>query len=293
MTSGAALGADGYAHRRGRHRRRRLRAALVTARRRRRAQAPARRDPRRRLRHADRDAARAPARLRPARGRMTAPQLAAYTFLPWVQGGVARSIAAADEPGAALTARVTLPVAVHVDGAGDVPATVRLLRARRRHRARPAPRSCAATRRPAPTRFEAGYMPQVQFARADLPWLFTPAAPGTREDAAAAVAGARHGPPPGRRAPGAESRRAAAGARARAPAPAAELPDLVAVVGVGARADRRARRRRPARRRARLGPRPGLLAAGLPAPPASPTPRTWPASCRRSWPASRPGSASR
>src|SRR5262249_60742285 len=32
---------------------------------------------------------------------------------------------------------------------------------------------------PGPSRLEAGYMPQVQFARADLPWLFTPAAPGT------------------------------------------------------------------------------------------------------------------
>ena len=41
----------------------------------------------------------------------------------------------------------------------------------------------------------------------------------------------------------------------------------LAVVGVGARADRGPRRRRPARRRARLGPGPGVLAAGLPAPP--------------------------
>ena len=65
-------------------------------------------------------------RLRRPGRRMTSPALAAYTFLPWVQGGVSRSIAAADEPTAALAARVTLPVSVHVDGAGDVPATVRL-----------------------------------------------------------------------------------------------------------------------------------------------------------------------
>ena len=41
---------------------------------------------------------------------MTSPQLGAYTFLPWVQGGVARSITAPDDPGVALTARVRLPV---------------------------------------------------------------------------------------------------------------------------------------------------------------------------------------
>jgi len=109
---------------------------------------------------------------------MTSPALAAYTFLPWVQGGVGRSIVAADEPAATLPARVTLPVSVHLDPAGDVPASVRLygpgdvtgVTAAQIVRRDPAPGT---------TRFEAGYMPQVQFARADLPWLFTPAAPGT------------------------------------------------------------------------------------------------------------------
>ena len=109
---------------------------------------------------------------------MTTPALAAYTFLPWVQGGVGRSIVAADEPTATLPARVTLPVSVHLDPAGDVPGSVRLygpgdvtgLNAAQIVRRDPAPGT---------TRFEAGYMPQVQFARADLPWLFTPAAPGT------------------------------------------------------------------------------------------------------------------
>jgi hypothetical protein len=109
---------------------------------------------------------------------MTSPALAAYTFLPWVQGGVGRSIVAADEPATTLPARVTLPVSVHLDPAGDVPGTVRLygpgditgVNAAQIVRRDPAPGT---------TRFEAGYMPQVQFARADLPWLFTPAAPGT------------------------------------------------------------------------------------------------------------------
>jgi hypothetical protein len=111
---------------------------------------------------------------------MTAPPtLAAYSFLGWVQGGVARSIAAPDEPTATLAARVTLPVSVHLDGAGDVPpVSVELygpgdvtgLAEDQIVRRDPAPGT---------TRFEAGYMPQVQFARADLPWLFTPASPGT------------------------------------------------------------------------------------------------------------------
>ena len=108
---------------------------------------------------------------------MTAPQLAAYTFLPWVQRGVGRAIAGADDPGAPLTARVSLPVTVHVDGAGDVTTSVRLygpgdvtgLDVAQIVRRDPPPGT---------SRFEAGYLPQVQFARADLPWLFTPAAPG-------------------------------------------------------------------------------------------------------------------
>ena len=109
---------------------------------------------------------------------MTSPALAAYTFLPWVQGGVGRSIVAADEPAATLPARVTLPVSMHLDPAGDVSASVRLygpgdvtgVTAAQIVRRDPAPGT---------SRFEAGYMPQVQFARADFPWLFTPAAPGT------------------------------------------------------------------------------------------------------------------
>src|SRR3954447_9081242 len=109
---------------------------------------------------------------------MTAPQLATYTFLPWVQGGVGRSIAIPDEPTSLLKARVTLPVSVHVDGAGDVPAAVRLYGPGDVTGLDPA--QIVRCDPPAGTnRFESGYMPQIQLRRADLPWLFTPAAPGT------------------------------------------------------------------------------------------------------------------
>src|SRR5262249_9683093 len=101
-----------------------------------------------------------------------------YTFLPWVQGGIARSIAATDDPTTALTARVTLPVNVHVDGAGDVPTTVKLYGPGDITGVDPAQ---IVRRDPAPgtTQFEAGYMPQTGSARADRRWLFPPAAPGT------------------------------------------------------------------------------------------------------------------
>lgn len=101
-----------------------------------------------------------------------------YTFLPWVQGGIARSIPTADEPTAALSARVTLPVAMTVQGVGEVGTSIQLYGPGDVTGLDPAQ---IVRRDPAPgtDRFEAGYLPQVQFARADLPWLFTPAVPGT------------------------------------------------------------------------------------------------------------------
>jgi len=101
-----------------------------------------------------------------------------YSFLPWIQGGIARSIPTADEPAAALSARVTMPVAMTVQGAGDVSTSIQLYGPGDVTGLDPAQ---IVRRDPAPgsDRFEAGYLPQVQFARADLPWLFTPAAPGT------------------------------------------------------------------------------------------------------------------
>ncbi|MDA0171421.1 hypothetical protein OJ998_20140 [Solirubrobacter taibaiensis] len=103
---------------------------------------------------------------------------ATYAFLPWVQSGIARSITAADDPGATLAASVTLPVSLTVDGAGTVPTAVRLYGPGDITGLEP---GAIARRDPAPntTHFEAGYMPQVQFARGDLPWMFTPAAPGS------------------------------------------------------------------------------------------------------------------
>ena len=173
---------------------------------------------------------------------------------------------------------MTLPVTVHLDPAGDVPASVRLygpgdvtgVNAAQIVRRDPAPGT---------TRFEAGYMPQVQFARADLPWLFTPAAPGTRRTRLRpwlVLVAVRRG---GRR----------PACSPAAPLPGAELDDPAgraarprAVVGVGARADHRARRRRAARRRPRRRPGPGLLPARLRRASSSPTPPTWPAWCPRS-----------
>ncbi|MGH3972498.1 MAG: hypothetical protein ACRDS9_04125, partial [Pseudonocardiaceae bacterium] len=110
---------------------------------------------------------------------MTAPQLAAYTFLPWVQRGLARAIATTDDPDQPLTARVTLPVGLRVEGAGDVPpSSIRLYGPGDVTGLDPA-QIVRTDPRPGTTSFEAGYLPQVQFARADLPWLFTPAKPGS------------------------------------------------------------------------------------------------------------------
>jgi hypothetical protein len=101
---------------------------------------------------------------------------AGYTFLPWVQRGLARASSTADTPGAPLRARVTLPIDLQVEGVGLVKTSVRVYGPGdvtgldRRQIVRTEPR-------PGTTTFEPGYMPAVEFARADLPWLFTPAAP--------------------------------------------------------------------------------------------------------------------
>lgn len=105
---------------------------------------------------------------------MSGERGAGFTFLPWVQRGLARRIDTADAPDASLVARVTLAVTLSVEGVGDVPTTVRLygpgditgLDRGQVTRMEP---------RPGTTSFEPGYMASVQFARADLPWLFTPA----------------------------------------------------------------------------------------------------------------------
>ena len=133
-------------------------------------------------------------------------------------------------------------------------------------------------------------MPQVQFARADLPWLFTPAAPGTAETrlrpwlvlvAVRRGDGVRLASPAGRCPCSSSTRRAA------------ELPDLAQswawahaqISGLPAGAQ-------PADVLA-ADPGPRLLAAASARAAWSRTPPTSPASCPRSPPASRPGSASR
>ena len=130
---------------------------------------------------------------------MTSPALAAYTFLPWVQGGVSRSIAGRrTSPPPTLAARVTLPVSVHLDGAGDVPATVRLygpgdvtgLERRADRPPRPARRAPPASR-PATCRRSSSRAPTSRgCSRPPRP---------ARPDAAAAVARAGGGPPRRRR----------------------------------------------------------------------------------------------
>ena len=119
--------------------------------------------------------------------------LGAYTFLPWVQQGLARSIPVTDDPGGGLAGRVTLPVTVQVEGAGDVRMDVRL------HGPGDVtgldPRQILHTDpRPGATSFEASYLAAVAVRRADLPWLFTP---GDRRARTGVCALAR----PGRRAP--------------------------------------------------------------------------------------------
>jgi len=99
---------------------------------------------------------------------------AGFTFLTWAQRGLARSVDAKDDPAAALAARVSLDVTLRVEGVGDVPTTVQLygpgditgLERGQVTRMEP---------RPGTTSFEAGYMAAIEFARAELPWLFTPA----------------------------------------------------------------------------------------------------------------------
>lgn len=110
---------------------------------------------------------------------MSNSQLGAYTFLPWVRRGLARALKSPDDPGAVLASQATLPVGLRVDGTGPVTTSVRL------HGPGDVtgldPRQVISTDPVAGAiSFEPGSMPSVQFASPDLPWLFTPAAPGAR-----------------------------------------------------------------------------------------------------------------
>jgi hypothetical protein len=102
------------------------------------------------------------------------PTVPSYAFLPWLKQGLARAIPVADDPCAAIAGRVTLPVALAVEGAGDVQMNVRLygpgdvtgLDPRQVIRTDPRPGAVGG---------EDSYLAAVDFRRADLPWLFTPA----------------------------------------------------------------------------------------------------------------------
>ena len=101
--------------------------------------------------------------------------VAAYTFLPWVQQGLRGRSRPPMTPGAASPARSRCRWRCRSTVAGDVAHGRAALRARRRHRARPAP---DRAHRPAAGRDELrGHLPRRPSSspRADLPWLFTPA----------------------------------------------------------------------------------------------------------------------
>jgi hypothetical protein len=104
---------------------------------------------------------------------------AVYTFLPWVQEGLARAITVVDAPGASLAGEVTLPVTLQVDGAGNVDMDVRLYGPGDVTGLDPA-QVVRTDPRPGATSFEDTYLAAVEFARADLPWLFTPATAGAQ-----------------------------------------------------------------------------------------------------------------
>jgi hypothetical protein len=106
---------------------------------------------------------------------MSQETVASFTFVPWVKQGLGRTITAADEPGASLAGRVTLPVALQIDGAGDVQMDVRLYGPGDVTGLDPG-QIVRTDPRPGATSSEDNYLAAVDLARADLPWLFTPAA---------------------------------------------------------------------------------------------------------------------
>ena len=135
-------------------------------------------------------------------------------------------------PGAsrhAATVEMTVPV-IDDRGAGRRGDDRPRLRARRRHRDRPAAGDPRRSRRPTPPTPRSTTSSHIEFDRPDLPWLFTPARTGRRGPAGAvdhagrAPSGAHvaWGEQRGRHAPGDDPPRPAAAARRR--------------VGVGARA---------------------------------------------------------
>ncbi len=101
--------------------------------------------------------------------------IARYSFLPWSRQGIASLISDPDPLDSALGARVSLPVRLRLNDAHDVDITLRLfgpgdvLGIDPNQIVRTEPRDQTKD-------FIPNYLPAVQLARPDLPWLFTPAA---------------------------------------------------------------------------------------------------------------------
>jgi predicted XRE-type DNA-binding protein len=105
--------------------------------------------------------------------------IAKYSFLPWSRQGIASRLINPDPLDDSLAARVSLPVHLQVNQAHDVNLTLRLygpgdvIGLDPRQVIRTEPRDQTKD-------FIPNYFPAVEFARPDLPWLFTPATRGSR-----------------------------------------------------------------------------------------------------------------
>ena len=109
---------------------------------------------------------------------MTDGPIAKYSFLPWSRQGMASLLTNPDPLDGSLGASVSLPVHLRLNAAHDVNLTLRLygpgdvIGLDPRQVIRTEPRDQTKDYIP-------NYLPAVEFARPDLPWLFTPAAPGS------------------------------------------------------------------------------------------------------------------
>lgn len=108
------------------------------------------------------------------------PDVAEYRFLPWTRRGLAAEVTDADGPTAALPERAAVSVGLTVTGITPAGMNLRLygpgdvlgLDPRLVVRTDPRPNS---------TDVEPNYLPAIEFDPPDLPWMFTPAAPGASE----------------------------------------------------------------------------------------------------------------
>ncbi len=106
--------------------------------------------------------------------------IARYSFLPWSRQGVANLVSNPDPLDASLGARVDLPVRLRLNDAHDIDLTLRLfgpgdvLGIDPGQVVRTEPRDQTKD-------FIPNYLPAVQLARPDLPWLFTPAAAAAQD----------------------------------------------------------------------------------------------------------------